>query len=95
MDALLTHTVQLCGPIFKSHNQLFFDNLKKLTIGGDCWQFIQHLKAPSDRNGWAAFLLLQQQAKGTEARKSCVQSACDAICNTIYTGKRISPLRLM
>ena len=70
MDMLLIQTVQLRGPIFKHHNQLLFDNLKNLTIDGNCWQLIQHLKAQNNRNGREAFLLLKQQAKGDEAQKS-------------------------
>ena len=37
LDTLLIQSVQLHGPVFKCHNQLFFDNLKSLTTGGDCW----------------------------------------------------------
>ena len=89
MDMLLILMVQLHGPVFKRHNQLLFNNLRNLTTDGECWQFIQHLKAQNNWNGCKAFLLLKQQAKGDEEQKSCVQSARNAIRNTIYTGKEL------
>ena len=91
MDTLLIQTIQLRGPVFKRHNQLLFDNLKNLTTDGDCWQFIQQLKAQNNRNGREAFLLLKQQAEGDEARKARVQAARDAIRTTMYHGKKNFP----
>ena len=91
LDTLLIQSVELRGPVFKRHNQLLFDNLKTLTIGSECWQFIQQLKAPSNRNGRAAFMLLKQQAEGDEARNGRVQAARDAIRNTVYHGKKNYP----
>ena len=91
MDTLLIQSVQLRGPVFKWHNQLLFNNLKNLTIDGNCWQFIQHLKAQNNWNGRVAFLLLKQQAKGDGARKARVQAARDAICTSVYHGKKNYP----
>ena len=91
LDTLLILSVKLRGPVFKRHNQLLFDNLKTLMIGDKCWQFIQQMKAQSNRNGCAAFLLLKQQAEGDEAQKARVQAARDAIRNTVYHGKKNYP----
>ena len=91
IDSLLIRTVELTGPAFKRHNQLLFDNLKVLTSGGDCWQFIQHLRGQNNRNGREAFFLLKRQAEGDEARKTRVKHARDLIRNTVYTGNRKFP----
>jgi hypothetical protein len=85
LDEDLVATSRFDGASFRRDNNQLFDSLKRLTIDGSCWTFIERYK--TSRNGRAAFLMLKKQAEGDHAQTAKKNQAYLLIEKAHFSGK--------